>query len=147
MAKNMTQREKREAAFLLLYQMQLNDDLPEEIIENNIAEFGMVTDKTILATVTGAAEHSAKADEIVTRYSKTRAVSRIPKISVAILRLALYEMDCLPETTLPDKVAINEAIELSKKYASEQDSVFVSGLLGSYYREKQSEKQADKHDE
>ena len=135
----MTQREKREAVFLLLYQMQLNDDQPELIIENNIAEFGLITEESVLKTVNAVTANIANADKIITRFSKTRAVSRIPKISLSVMRLALYEMDCLSEEEMPDKAAINEAIELCKKYAGKTDANFISGLLGSYYREKHNE--------
>jgi N utilization substance protein B len=118
----------------LLYQTQINDDSLEEIVENDIAEFELQTDnKSLLETVNGVIEHIKNADEIIARYSKTRKVERIAKISMAIMRLAIYEMDCLPD--MPDKVAINEAIELCKKYADKQDCNFVSGLLGSYYKD------------
>ncbi|MCL2633898.1 MAG: transcription antitermination factor NusB [Oscillospiraceae bacterium] len=130
----MTQREKREAVFLLLYQSQLNDDTVDEIIENNISEFELVTEESVKVTFSAVADYTEKADEVIARFSKTRAVSRIAKICVAVMRLAIYEMDCRDD--LDDKIAINEAIELCKKYADKQDCNFVSGLLGSYYREK-----------
>ncbi|MDR0197119.1 MAG: transcription antitermination factor NusB [Oscillospiraceae bacterium] len=134
----MTQREKRESAFLLLFQAQLNDDKIEEIIENNISEFELVTDKSVVKTINGVLENTAAADEIIARYSKTRKVGRIAKVSLTILRLALYEMDCLSD--MPDKVAINEAVELCKKYADKQDCSFVSGLLGAYYKESRTDR-------
>jgi N utilization substance protein B len=134
---SLTRSQKREAAFLILYQSSLNDDTIDEIVKSNIEEFDMVTDVTITATAMAALENSPNADEIINKYSKTRRVERIAKISAAIMRLALYEMD--NDSTVPDKVAINEAIELCKKYAGEKDSKFVSGVLGSYYREKHNE--------
>ncbi|MDR0223238.1 MAG: transcription antitermination factor NusB [Oscillospiraceae bacterium] len=129
----MTRREKREAAFLLLYQTQLNDDSVEEIIENDVYGFELKTDNSVVKTVKGVLGNAA-ADEIIARYSKTRKAERIAKVSLAVLRLALYEMDECPD--MPDKVAVNEAIELCKKYAGKSDCGFVGGLLGAYYRDK-----------
>ncbi|MCL2036562.1 MAG: transcription antitermination factor NusB [Oscillospiraceae bacterium] len=133
----MTRSQKREAVFLLLYQSSLNDDTVDELVQTNIEEFEMLEDDSIAATVKSALEYADQADKIINRFSKTRKVARIAKISVAIMRLALYEME--HDDTVPDKVAINEAIELCKKYSGENDAKFVSGLLGSYYREKNNE--------
>jgi len=130
----LSRSQKREGAFLLLYQQSMNDDSISEIVELNIEEFGLVTDATVTATVIAVSEYFDKADEVINRFSKTRKVERIAKVSAAILRLAIYEMDC--DDSVPDKVAINEAIELTKKYAGETDAKFVSAVLGSYYREK-----------
>ena len=132
----LTRTQKREAAFLLLYQKSQNDDTVEEIIQANIEEFDLQTDITVTATVMAVLDYAEKADEIINRFSKTRKVERIAKVSVAIMRLALYEMNCIDEDDVPDKTAINEAVELSKKYAGEKDRKFINGLLGSYYREK-----------
>jgi len=114
----------------------LNDDSVEEILEMNIEEFDMQTDDSVMQTVKIVQEYAVQADEIINKYSTTRKIQRIPKICVAVMRLAIYEMDCLDKKEVPDKVAINEAIELCKKYAGDKDCKFVSGLLGSYYREK-----------
>jgi N utilization substance protein B len=137
----MNRREKREAVFLLLYQSLINDDTLEEITELNIAEFELAAKSAeadwLIARAKAITDNADKVDEIISKYSKTRKVERIPKISVAIMRVALYEMDCDEE--VPDKVAMNEAIELCKKYADEKDRQFVSGLLGGYYRDKHGE--------
>lgn len=118
----------------MMYQSSLNDDTLDEIIEANIAEFEMLDDADVVALARAVLENSGNADEVINRYSPTRRVERIAKIPLAIMRLALYEMDCLSEEELPAKVAINEAIELSKKYSGEGDYKFISGVLGSHYR-------------
>jgi len=139
----MKRREKREAVFLLVYQSILNDDSIEALIQANIEEFELTAEQAEVEWVTAFAkavnDNAANADEIINKYSTTRRVERIAAISVAVMRLALYEMDCVAEEEVPDKVAINEAIELCKKYAGAADSKFVSGLLGSYYRSKHGE--------
>jgi len=114
----------------------LNDDSLNEIVEANIDEFEMITDESVFETAKAVLENTDNADEVITKYSTTRKVERIAKVTLAILRLALYEMDCLSKEEVPDKVAINEAIDLCKKYSGEKEAKLVSGLLGSYYRDK-----------
>jgi len=135
----LSRSQKREGVFLLLYQSLLNDDSVEELVQSNIDAYEMVEDESITVTVKAVQDYADKADEIINRYSATRKVARIAAISVAVMRLALYEMDCISEEEVPDKVAINEAIELCKKYALADEYKFVSGILGSYYREKHNE--------
>ncbi len=132
----MTRHEEREAALMLLYQLELNSSDYEEILETNTESFELETNASALRLVKGVGEKKEEIDEIIARFSTTRSVQRIPKVNLTIMRMAIYEM-LLGE--IPDKVAINEAIELSKEYADKQDSSFISGLLGSYYREKNNE--------
>jgi N utilization substance protein B len=135
----LSRSQKRECTFLLLFQQSFNDDAIDEIVQANIDEFGMLTDASVTAAVLAVQANLSNADEIINKYSKTRKVGRIAKVTAAILRLALFEMDCISEEEVPDKAAINEAIELAKKYAGEVDAKFVSAILGSYYREKHGE--------
>ena len=123
----------------MVYQSDFNDEPIEEIAESTISEFDMTVNSDeeaggIVEKAKAILDNAGNADEIIARYSKTRKVERIAKVSAAIMRAALYEMDC--DEDVPDKVAINEAIELCKKYAEKPDCNFVSGVLGSYYREK-----------
>ena len=132
----MNRRENREALFLMVYQSLLNDDSPEEIAQASSDEFELIATPAeltaLIAKTKAVADYAEKADKTIEKYSKTRKIERIPRVSVAILRVALYEMD--NDESVPAKVAINEAIELCKKYSDKQNSAFVSGLLGSYYR-------------
>ena len=57
----------------------------------------------------------------------------MPKVTVAILYVALFEIKC--NDNVPDNVAINEAVELAKKYAGTDDASFINGILGSVVRE------------
>ncbi|MDR1754421.1 MAG: transcription antitermination factor NusB [Eubacterium sp.] len=129
----MTRSEIRECAFIILFQMEFNDyDLPE-LIEVNEESFGIETDNAVFSIINGVRENKDKLDAAIAEYSKTRSVGRIAKINITILRIAVYEM--LYCDNVPPKAAINEAIELSKKYGGENDKGFISGLLGSFYRE------------
>jgi N utilization substance protein B len=135
--KKLTRREMREAAFLLLYQLELAgagvEDLAETMAEC-VEAFGLEANSASVKLASGVLENKDAIDALITKYSPTRKIGRMAKINLVIMRIALYEMDYADET--PDKVAVNEAIELSKKYALDADSKLISGLLGSYFREK-----------
>jgi N utilization substance protein B len=77
--------------------------------------------------VSGVLERMKELDEIIGYFSKNWRLDRIAKIELTILRLSAYEM--LFRSDVPAKVAINEAIELSKKYGDNQSSRFVNGIL------------------
>jgi len=129
----MTRSEIRECAFILLFQKEFSDDDITQIAQDSTESFGLETDKSALSLANGVFKNKVQIDETISSYSKTRSLKRIAKIILTILRIAVYEMDCLEN--IPPKVAINEAIELSKKYGTESDSKFISGLLGNHYRE------------
>ena len=71
-------------------------------------------------------------DKIIASYSTKRAVNRIPRINLIILRLAIYELLNIPET--PVNVVVSEAVGLSEIYAIAEDTAFINGVLGAYVR-------------
>lgn len=74
----------------------------------------------------------AELDAIVTRFSRHWKIARIARIELTILRLALYEMLHLPD--VPAKVAINEAVELAKRFGDDNSKNFVNGILDAVAR-------------
>lgn len=131
---SLSKREMREDAFKLIFEMQLNDSTLEEIIENaKEADDKEFCDYAILCA-TGVSNHKDEIDEIITKYLKPGwKITRISNASANILRLALYEILYVDE--VPTPVAINEAVELCKKYTIPDDSSFVNGLLGAYVKD------------
>jgi N utilization substance protein B len=77
----------------------------------------------------GAAHASAELDELIAKHAEHWRLERISAIDRAILRLALHEMRA---TDTPPKVVINEAVELAKKFSSEEAGAFVNGILDTY---------------
>ena len=71
-------------------------------------------------------------DEIINKYSKSWKAARLPKVTLAILYVALYEMKNVEDVA--DGIAINEAVELAKKYASSNDASYINGVLGAVSR-------------
>lgn len=132
MEEKLKRHEIREGAFLILYQLLFGTTL-EEIDELNAEAFDMAKNEETNEIVNGVLEHDAELLEIIAKYSKTRAASRIAKVNLVILKIAVYEMKYCER--VPNAVAINEAVELAKKYSQKSDSSFINGILSSYMRE------------
>ena len=132
MSDKLSRPEIREGAFLELYQMQFGTTL-EEIDELNLEAFDMAKNEQTDEIVRGVVEHDKELCEVIEKYSKTRALSRIAKVNAVILKIAIYEMKYCDR--VPNAAAINEAVELAKKYSQKSDSGFINGILNSYMRE------------
>lgn len=128
----MTKSQCRENAFLLLFEASLRDDTPEELyrIAEEIDE--ITVDDNVRALVGGVLSQAESLDELIASYSKKRAVSRIARINLILLRMAMYEIQNMPET--PVNVAVSEAINLAQKYTYQEDMAFINGVLGAYTR-------------
>lgn len=124
---------QREQAFFLLFQHQFKLTIDEEddaiqLYSENVEKVGDYAKELY----NGVIENQGEIDDIITSFSNGWKITRIPKVNIAILRLAIYEMKYVE--SVPNSVAINEAVELCKKYSSKEDSSFVNGILGSYSR-------------
>lgn len=128
----MKRREMREFAFMLAFEGLFRDDTDEEILALAETAEEISLSGSVVALFKGTREHGAELDEIISTYSQKRQIERIPKVNVAILRIALFEI--LYDDKVPQNAAINEAVLLSKKYAADEDVAFVNGVLGNYSR-------------
>ncbi len=134
----MTRKEERELAFTLVFEKIFNDDLTIEEIANNAVEARLIEENTFafsLAQLTY--EHIEEIDNIINENSVGWKVERLPKVSLALMRLAICEILYVP--SIPSGVSINEAVELAKKFASQEDASFINGILGKYVRENVTE--------
>lgn len=86
----------------------------------------------IKTVVSGVFEHRQELDGYIERYARGWKLSRISHIAVTLLRTALFEVLYMDE--VPDSVAINEAVELSKGYEEQETVSFINGILGSFMR-------------
>lgn len=77
--------------------------------------------------ITGALQHREEADEVIRRFAKNWDLHRIAAVDRTILRLAIYEM--LHRDDIPPVVSINEAVDLAKKFSTDQSGKFVNGIL------------------
>ncbi len=126
-------RDVRESAFVITFEALFRDDTPEELFDNAKEIENIILNDEVKNAVRGIIEKSEELDGYIAKYSNKRAVSRIPKINLAILRLAIYE--ALYDDKVPVNVAISEAVMLAEKYAYEQDIAFINGVLGSFSKQ------------
>lgn len=126
----------RELAFMLLYQEEIQKETNNEDIEiffenNDIKD----TDakEYIQDVVNGIAKNREEITSLIKKNIKQEwSLDRISKVNLAILKLAIYE---IIYKKLAYKIAINEAVELAKKYGEEQSGSFVNGVLASILKE------------
>ena len=129
MEKKLTRRESREMAFLTAFAATFEPEEPTVPAEDHA-----VPDAFANQLLAAMNDHAAELDEIITAHLKGWTLPRVPRVSLVALRLALAEM-LYGEEQKPG-VAINEAVELVKKYGADDDYQFVNGLLGSVARER-----------
>lgn len=127
-------REARENAFLLAFSATFGDQAMEEVLgasREDEAEHPVDAYGEMLLRAYDA--HSAEIDDLIRARLRNWTMNRLPRVSLTALRLALAEM--LYGVEKKPGVAINEAVELVKKYGAEDDYQFVNGLLGSVVRD------------
>ena len=83
--------------------------------------------------VKGVNEHGAELDGYIAKYAKGWSFARIPLVASAIMRVSMYEILYMPE--IPNGAAINEAVEIAKKYETPETVKFINGILGSFVRQ------------
>ena len=91
----------------------------------------------IAELVRGVARCREELDSRIEKYARDWRVARIDRVAASVLRLAMYEILHLPQ--VPDKVAINEAVEIAKKYLDTDVVGFINGILGSFVREERGQ--------
>lgn len=130
----MSRKTARETAMKTLFQMELNGEYDLDNVYINEED---LLDEAELAyvegIVRGVSENLEEIDSTIEKYSKSWKLSRLPKVDLSILRVALYEI--MHQDDIPMQVSINEAIEIAKKYSTTDSSKFINGLLGAYAKE------------
>ncbi|CDE14497.1 n utilization substance protein B homolog [Clostridium sp. CAG:470] len=133
----MNRTEMRENAFKLIYSLEIQkvENVQEQI--DLYFESNNITDeeakKYIANAVNGIEEHQEEIlKDIETNLKEEWKLSRISKMDLTILKLAIYEIKF---TDVPYKVSINEAVELAKKYGEDKSKNFVNGILASVVKE------------
>lgn len=127
----------RELAFKLIYGIEVQKEADEDYLnlffDNNDIEEKEVQDY-LKKIKEGIEENKTEIDNLINHNLKSNwTISRISKINLSLIKIAIFEMLYL---NLPYKVAINEVVELAKKYADDQDPMFINGILASVVKEK-----------
>lgn len=135
----MNRKKSREAAMKILFQNSINDTSLEEVLEDGELFFEEMDSKEldiefVKKIVIGVNDNIAKINDIIEENSENWRLGRISKINLAILRISVYEL--LFDEEVPERVSINEAIEMCKKYSDEKSVSFVNAILDKVYKSK-----------
>ena len=132
----MRRSEAREVAFLLMFEKEFSTDDVAAIIELAKEARDVQLSAFARRLFEGAVVQMEAIDAQISACAHNWQMSRLAKVSLAILRVAVYEM-CY-ETETPEAVVINEAVELAKKYGGDEEATFVNGVLGGVSRRERS---------
>lgn len=135
MARRQTRSEARIEAFKLIFQMQVNNEDPQFLIDTMLEENPKSNNNIdyIKTVVLGVMEKNDELVDIINdNISKGWKLERISKVSLAVLKLAIFEIKYIED--VPEKVAINEAVEIEKTFDDPDNSAFVNGVLGAFVK-------------
>ena len=149
----MVRNTAREIAMHLSYELSFTDKSADALLDRRLTaeSFAALAEEDaiyqevpnakqadyIRRLVRGVDEHGAELDGYIEKYAKGWKFSRIPLVASAIMRVAMYEVLYMPD--VPNAAAINEAVEIAKKYETPETVKFINGILGSFSRQELSE--------
>ena len=111
-----------------------NNDEIEQMVQQNLREFApQFDDKGFIARlIAGVLENQKKIDALIPEYAPEWPIEQITMVDRNVLRIGIQELKF--DRDIPEKVAINEAIELAKTFGGESSGKFINGVLGSIYK-------------
>lgn len=139
----MTRREAREQAFLLLFEWSFREDEEaEEIVE--LAEHcrEAPVDDFAVKLFAKAVTYRLQIDREIEAHSDKWKLNRLSRVTLSVLRMGVCELYHMEE--IPPGATINEAVELMKKYATEDEASYVNGVLGACNRARESAEDKEK---
>ena len=129
--------ELREIAMKVLYQIDILEDAKQPVDVNELIKEQLeIENEFVNESVNGVIKHHDEITKYANKYLKDWTIDRLNKVDQAILSLGIYE---LLYTETPSVVAINEAIELSKKYSDESVTKMINGVLDKIYHDEDKE--------
>lgn len=148
----MGRRESRETAVKVIFQYEFQEKTADELVNGyfeNIDDYESDEEQKtedlekdyILEVVKGTLEHRKEFLELIDKTATDWKIERMAKMDLAVLTVALYEI--FYKDDIPDSVAINEAVDIAKKYGRDEASKFVNGVLGTIYRERTGAEEAN----
>jgi N utilization substance protein B len=118
-----SRHEARERVLSLLYEADAKGLTPTEVL----AEQVLAPDPFVIDVVNGVGEHQPQTDELIRRFAKGWTLERMPVIDRTLLRMGIYELAHRPD--VPTGAVISEAVELAKRYSTDDSGKFVNGML------------------
>ena len=113
----------RERALHFLYEAESRNIDVVEVIEAQV----LAVDELVVKMSTGAQARRQETDDLISEFSHTWTIQRMPAIDRNILRLAIFEL--IDRVDVPVAVIINEAVELAKRFSTEESGKYVNGIL------------------
>ncbi len=130
----LSRSQARNNAFILLFECAFQQEPDrEEVLHLAEENHEIQLDAFVTELFHGVLDHVEEIDGKISQYSKKRSVSRLSKMLLTALRIAVYELDY---TETPASAVINEAVGLIKTYDSPESASYGNGVLGSYVRKK-----------
>lgn len=149
----MTRSNAREIAVQLIFSLGFGSLSAQEVLDSQLTteRFAELAEENALYAqfpnekqqqyirdlVQGVFSHGPELDDYISRYAVGWSFARIPRMAAAIMRTAMYEVLYVPD--VPNAAAINEAVEIAKRYETQEVVSFVNGILGSFVRAEFSE--------
>ena len=149
----MTRSNAREIAVQLIFSLGFGNLSAQEVLDSQLTpeRFAELAEENALYAqfpnekqqqyirdlVQGVFSHGPELDDYISRYAVGWSFARIPRMAAAIMRTAMYEVLYVPD--VPNAAAINEAVEIAKRYETQEVVSFVNGILGSFVRAEFSE--------
>lgn len=126
----MTRTEARELLMQLLFQMEVQDDYSSGMKDKYLAEHFQDSRQKEYASrlIRAVLDNLEDIDKKLSTYSKRKSIKRMAKVDLAIARLGAGEILYMDD--IPGAVAINEAVDMAKKYSADESRRFINGLLG-----------------
>ena len=144
----MTRSNAREIAVQLIFSLEFGNLSAQEVLDSQLTpeRFAELAEENALYAqfpnekqqqyirdlVQGVFSHGPELDDYISRYAVGWSFARIPRMAAAIMRTAMYEVLYVPD--VPNAAAINEAVEIAKRYETQEVVSFVNGILGSFVR-------------
>ena len=136
-----SRRSARELALNVLYQVDVAKIPAEEALKTALAntDIDVTAAEFTIALVEGTLANRKEIDKKLRKLSVGWELERQPAVDRNILRMAIYEILCVEQ--IPASVSINEAVELAKKYSTEESGRFINGILGALVRQTEGNKE------
>lgn len=132
----MTRKQAREEAFILIFEKEFNNESLTDILSLAEEVRDIKADDYVKKVFFGTFDNIADIDNLISDNALGWNIARITKTALAILRLAIFEINFCDD--IPISVSINEAVELAKKYATQEDASFINGILSTIVKKKEN---------
>ena len=130
--KKLTRQQMRESAFMLVFGRIFNNDSAQELVETARENEELDITPEVESMFLGVVRYQDPIDEIISANLKNWRMKRISKVSLAILRLGVYEIVYCDN--IDDDIVVSECVRLASDFAYEDDISFINGVLGSIVR-------------